>query len=188
MLQSVTTDFYVLTHFYGMLWCFPHSWYLAADMQFYLISPLVLIPLSYKNKVRLLGYFFIGALILIHMATTAFFSWDFLAIAQDYDSYISYLLIMLNTLTGQSLFLRQACLRRRLTRKTSMVARCIEISLNLFTGIKSRFYDLIELVTFFDFGEQFLIFSNLEGPYTSKKLNLKREKNNLKFNPFKNTI
>ncbi|CAF0715534.1 unnamed protein product [Brachionus calyciflorus] len=50
--------------------CFGHSWYLATDMQFYLIAPLVLVPLTFKNKMRFIGYGFIGIFILIHIITT----------------------------------------------------------------------------------------------------------------------
>ncbi|RMZ94317.1 hypothetical protein BpHYR1_039616 [Brachionus plicatilis] len=46
----------------------------------------------------------------------------------------------------KNLKLRQACLRRRLSRKTSMVARCIEISLNLSTGIFPCIESILELV------------------------------------------
>ena len=47
--------------------CLGHTWYLAADMHFYLISPIILIPLSKKPKLGLviISVFFIASLLTV---------------------------------------------------------------------------------------------------------------------------
>ncbi|RNA35327.1 nose resistant to fluoxetine 6-like [Brachionus plicatilis] len=76
-------NFSVSKHIFA---CFPHSWYLATDMQFYLISPLILIPLSFKSKFRFIGFFLIAALVLTHIVTSVIYSWDFLAKGLKYNN------------------------------------------------------------------------------------------------------
>ncbi len=51
--------------------CFPHSWYLANDMQFYWLASIIIIPFSLSNKYINVGYVISGLCMLVHIITNA---------------------------------------------------------------------------------------------------------------------
>lgn len=61
--------------------CLGYTWYLAVDMQLFLISPLILIPLIKKPKIglSLLGFLIIASMIIpAFIAVRNKFSWSLL--------------------------------------------------------------------------------------------------------------
>ncbi|XP_069123536.1 nose resistant to fluoxetine protein 6-like [Argopecten irradians] len=77
--------------------CFGWSWYLANDMQFYVVSPLLLVPLFFSKKIGL--FINILALLGIYIATgmvsshfelgSTMFSTDFAAMMAKFDNYFN---------------------------------------------------------------------------------------------------
>ncbi|XP_046563547.1 nose resistant to fluoxetine protein 6-like [Haliotis rubra] len=70
------TNILYINNFYSFKeMCFPASWFLAADMQFYMIAPLALLPIAFG--IRWLGYSVMCLFGAVHIGSYGYLEWKY---------------------------------------------------------------------------------------------------------------
>ncbi|XP_067686889.1 O-acyltransferase like protein-like [Haliotis asinina] len=83
--QNWWTNILYINNFYSFKdMCFPASWFLAADMQFYVIAPLALLPIAFG--IRWLGYSVMCLLGAVHIGSYGYLEWKYEGATQFVDN------------------------------------------------------------------------------------------------------